>query len=53
MKNCKSMLGILAFALAFTVGATAGDAPKLTFTFTKANYPERCRPTLMESTTQV
>jgi len=39
MKNCKSMLGILAFALAFTVGATAGDAPKLTFTFTKANIP--------------
>jgi uncharacterized membrane protein len=39
MKNCKSMLCVLGFALACSVHATAGDAPKLTFTFTKANIP--------------
>jgi uncharacterized membrane protein len=40
MKNCKSILCVLAFALAFTVvAATAADAPPLTFTFTKASVP--------------
>jgi uncharacterized membrane protein len=40
MKNCKSILCALAFALAFTVvAATAADAPPLTFTFTKASVP--------------
>ena len=40
MKNCKSILCVvLGFALACAVAATAGDAPKLTFTFTKANVP--------------
>lgn len=39
MKNCKSMLCILGLALACTVGATAGDAPKISFEFTKANVP--------------
>ena len=39
MKNYKFMLRVLGFALACTVGAAAGDAPKLTFTFTKANIP--------------
>jgi probable HAF family extracellular repeat protein len=40
MKNCKSMLCLLAFALAFTVvAATAADAPPLTFKFTKASVP--------------
>jgi len=37
MKNCRSMLWVMGLALACTVGATAGDPPKLTFTFTKAN----------------
>ena len=40
MKNCKSLLCLLAFALAFTVvAATAADAPPLTFKFTKASVP--------------
>jgi probable HAF family extracellular repeat protein len=40
MKNCKSILCMLAFAFAFTVvAATAADAPKLTFKFTKASVP--------------
>jgi len=39
MKNCKSMLCVLGFALMCSVHASAGDAPKLTFTFTKANIP--------------
>jgi uncharacterized membrane protein len=40
MKNCKSILCVLAFALAFTVvAAIAADAPPLTFTFTKASVP--------------
>jgi hypothetical protein len=40
MKNCKSILCVLAFALAFTVvAATAADAPPLTFTFAKASVP--------------
>ena len=39
MKNCKSMLCVLGFALMCAVHASAGDAPKLTFTFTKANIP--------------
>ena len=39
MKNCRSMLWVMGLALACTVGATAGDPPKLTFTFTKANVP--------------
>ena len=39
MNNCKSILCVLGFALACTVAAIAGDAPKLTFTFSKANVP--------------
>ena len=39
MTNCKSMLCVLGFALMCAVRASAGDAPKLTFTFTKANIP--------------
>ena len=39
MKNCKSILCALGFALACAVAATAGESPKLTFTFTKANVP--------------
>ncbi|MGA8492964.1 MAG: hypothetical protein WB711_21255 [Terriglobales bacterium] len=39
MKNCKSMLCLLGFALACTVAVVASDGPKLTFTFTKANIP--------------
>lgn len=40
MKNCKSILCVLAFALAFTVvAAIAADAPPLTFTFVKASVP--------------
>jgi len=40
MKNCKSILCVLAFALPFTVvAAIAADAPPLTFTFTKASVP--------------
>jgi len=39
MKNCKSMLCVLGFALACSVHARAGDEPKLTFKFTKANIP--------------
>jgi len=40
MKNCKSLLCVLAFALAFTVvAAIAADAPPLTFTFVKASVP--------------
>jgi hypothetical protein len=40
MKNCKSILCVLAFALAFTVvAAIAADAPPLTFTFAKASVP--------------
>jgi hypothetical protein len=40
MKNCKSILCVvLGFALACAIAATAADAPKLTFTFSKANVP--------------
>jgi hypothetical protein len=39
MKNCTSILCVLGLALASAVAATAGDAPKLSFTFTKANVP--------------
>jgi hypothetical protein len=40
MKNCKSLLCVLAFALSFTVvAAIAADAPPLTFTFVKASVP--------------
>jgi len=40
MKNYKLKLCVLGFVLAFTVAAaTAADAPKLTFKFTKANVP--------------
>jgi len=40
MKNCKSILCVLAFALAFTVvAATAADAPPLSFKFTTVNVP--------------
>src|SRR5580704_7577969 len=40
MKNCKSVICLLVFALAFTVvAATAADAPPLTFKFTKASVP--------------
>ena len=39
MKNCKSALCVLGFALTCSVRLAAGDAPKLSFTFTKANIP--------------
>jgi uncharacterized membrane protein len=39
MMNCKSMLCVLGCALMCSVHASAGDAPKLTFKFTKANIP--------------
>ena len=39
MKNYKSMLCILEFALACSIVAIAGDAPKLTFKFTKVDVP--------------
>jgi hypothetical protein len=39
MNNCKSILCVVGFAMACTVAAIAGDAPKLTFTFSKANVP--------------
>jgi len=39
MKSRRSLLGTIGFALAGAVIAVAGDAPKLTFTFTKANVP--------------
>ena len=39
MNNYKSILCVVGFAMAFTVAAIAGDAPKLTFTFSKANVP--------------
>lgn len=39
MKNCKSIMCVLGFALACAVAATAADAPKLTFAFSKANVP--------------
>jgi uncharacterized membrane protein len=39
MKSCKPMLRVLGLALACSVHASAGDAPKLTFKFTKANIP--------------
>ena len=39
MKNCKSMLCVLGFALVCLVHASPVDAPKLTFRFTKANIP--------------
>jgi uncharacterized membrane protein len=37
MKNYKTTLYSMGFGLLFTVAATAGESPKLTFTFTKAN----------------
>jgi uncharacterized membrane protein len=39
MKNCKSILCVVSFAMVCSVAAIAGDAPKLTFTFSKANVP--------------
>ena len=40
MKNCKSVICLLVFALAFmVVAAPAADAPPLTFKFTKASVP--------------
>jgi uncharacterized membrane protein len=39
MKNCKSMLCVLGFALVCLVHASPVDAPKLAFRFTKANIP--------------
>jgi hypothetical protein len=39
MNNCKLILCLVGLAIACTVPAIAGDAPKLTFTFTKANVP--------------
>jgi uncharacterized membrane protein len=39
MKIYKSLLCLPAFALASTVAAAAGDAPKLTFTFSKTSVP--------------
>jgi probable HAF family extracellular repeat protein len=39
MKNCKSMLYVLAFVLGCTILATAEDAPLLTFKYTKASVP--------------
>ncbi|HWY53945.1 MAG TPA: hypothetical protein VNZ03_05750 [Terriglobales bacterium] len=40
MKNCKSIICLLALGLAFTVvAATAANAPPLTFKFTKASVP--------------
>lgn len=36
-KNYKTTLYAMGFGLLFTVTATAGESPKLTFTFTKAN----------------
>jgi hypothetical protein len=52
MKNGTSMVCLLGFALARPVAATAGDAPKLTFKFSKVNL-QRYRLLLMESATQV
>jgi len=39
MRNCKSMLFALAFILVCTLVAAAGDAPPLTFKFSKASVP--------------
>ena len=39
MKDYKSIMFILAFALAFAATAIAADAPKLTFKFSNANVP--------------
>jgi uncharacterized membrane protein len=39
MKDYKSKMSMLAFALTFAVAAAAADAPKLTFTFSQANVP--------------
>jgi uncharacterized membrane protein len=39
MRNCKSMLCVLAFIFACALVAAAEDAPPLTFKFTKANVP--------------
>jgi len=39
MKNCKSMLCLLAFVLGCAIMAAAADAPPLTFKFSKASVP--------------
>jgi uncharacterized membrane protein len=39
MKDCKSMLWVLGLILGCTIGASAADAPPLTFKFTKASVP--------------
>ncbi len=39
MKDCKAVLCAIAVILACAVGAYAGDAPALSFTFTKASVP--------------
>jgi len=39
MNNCKSIVCVVGFAMACAGAAIAGDAPKLTFTFSKANVP--------------
>jgi len=41
MKTCKPGLRVLAVVLAFACIATAADAPKLTFKFTKADVPKK------------
>jgi len=39
MRNCKSMMCVLTFILGCTIVAAAGEAPPLTFKFTKADVP--------------
>lgn len=39
MKTCKSIACLLGFLLAFMFAATAAEAPKLTFKFTRNNVP--------------
>jgi hypothetical protein len=39
MKNCKSMMCVLVLVLTCAIAATAAEAPKLTFKFTKASVP--------------
>jgi uncharacterized membrane protein len=40
MKNCKSILCVMGFVLAFIVAAPAADAPNLTFKITRVNPPD-------------
>jgi hypothetical protein len=53
MTNRKSILCVLGLMPAFILVATAAEAPKLTFTFTKTTCLAPCRPFLEESTTRV